>query len=91
VLQPLVQFRLRVLRREDARMSTKRRAHDHVYCQRCDHIEARLAKLTAALDALVVVTPQGQVCFRSHNGVPMGMSRKQERLAQAALDAAGGA
>lgn len=46
-------------------------------------------QLMAALYALTTYSRNGeQLCFRTTNGVPMGMSKKQERIAQAALSAA---
>jgi hypothetical protein len=50
-----------------------------------DRIEADNKHLAAALDALTMLGPNGQICFRSHNGIPMDMSKKQERLARQAL------
>lgn len=47
--------------------------------------------LLEALKALTVWSENGeQLCFRSHNGIPMGLSEKQERLARAAIATAEG-
>jgi len=49
-------------------------------------LEAVVLDMRTALDALTIRSRNGtQLCFRSHNSVPMGMSKKQERLAKAAL------
>lgn len=46
----------------------------------------RVRELEEALHALTIWSQNGeQLCFRSHNNVPMGMSKTQERLARAAL------
>lgn len=46
----------------------------------------RIISLEAALSALTMWSPNGeQLCFRTHKGIPMGMSKEQERLARAAL------
>lgn len=45
----------------------------------------RAAGLEKALRAITVTTAQGQVCFRTTNGVPMGMPKRLERIARAAL------
>ena len=48
--------------------------------------EERVRELEEALHALTIWSQNGeQLCFRSHNNVPMGMSKTQERLARAAL------
>lgn len=45
--------------------------------------------LLEAFDAMVVVTPQGQPCYRSGNGLPMGMPKRVERKVRAALRSLG--
>jgi hypothetical protein len=48
--------------------------------------ERALEQAKEALKALTIWSQNGsQLCFRSHNNIPMGMSKKQERLARAAL------
>jgi hypothetical protein len=55
------------------------------------HLSATNAELVKALQALTIqLKGSDQLCFRTANGVPMGMSRKQERLARAALNKAKG-
>jgi hypothetical protein len=39
-----------------------------------------------ALEALTIWSRNGeQLCFRTHNGIPMDMSKKQEKLARLAI------
>lgn len=46
---------------------------------------ALLERVEEAMAACFEEIRSGQVCYRSHNGIPMGMSKKQERLVRAAL------
>ena len=57
---------------------------------RAQAAERQAAALLAAVQALTTKTRQGQYCFRSGNNLPMRMSKKQEKLVAAALDAARG-
>lgn len=52
-------------------------------CHRCT-ADAYPA-LRAAFDAMVIVTKQGQPCYRSAGGVPMGMPKRIERIVRRAL------
>ena len=47
----------------------------------------QIGMLLDSLRALVVVTPQGQPCFRSTNGIPMGMPTRTTRIVRATLRA----
>lgn len=57
---------------------------------RCEEAEQQLQSTCAALEAITMLSANGkQWCFQTHNGIPMGMSRKQERLVRIALAARG--
>jgi hypothetical protein len=43
--------------------------------------------LREAFDAMVIVTPQGQPCYRTSNGIPQGMPKAIERKVRRALAA----
>jgi hypothetical protein len=49
-------------------------------------LEAKLEAMERALAALVIKTKSGQICFRTTNNIPMGMSKKQERIVAAAQE-----
>ena len=46
----------------------------------------RVKLLVAAIDAMVIVTAQGQPCYRTSNGIPQGMPRQVERIVRRALE-----
>lgn len=55
------------------------------------HLIAAAPDLLAALEALTCWSVNGrQLCFRSANDIPMGMQKKLERIAKAALKKARG-
>ena len=72
------------------------------WCEECDHqwpcltlaliarvraLEAEVERLKAALQAIVVILPDGPVCFRKETGfVYPEMTANQARLVRAALD-----
>lgn len=46
---------------------------------------AKKADTVKALKAITVLTKWGQWCFQAANGIPMGMSKAQERLVKIAM------
>jgi hypothetical protein len=48
-------------------------------------LRAETERLRAALDAMVIVTAQGQPCYRTSNDIPQGMPKKVERIVRRAL------
>jgi len=48
----------------------------------------KLARYERAFRAMVIVTQQGQPCYRTANNIPQGMPRKVERAVREALAAA---
>lgn len=48
---------------------------------------AKKADVVKALKAITVLTKWGQWCFQTANGIPMGMSKAQERLVKTAMAA----
>ena len=49
-------------------------------------LTAGVERLMKALNVMVIITKQGQPCYRSTNGLPMGMPRRVERTVRAALE-----
>jgi hypothetical protein len=39
-----------------------------------------------AFNAMLIVTPQGQPCYRTGNGIPIGMPKAIEKKVRAALE-----
>ena len=57
----------------------------HSWADEVAALEARIKVMGIALEALTMRSGvTGQWCFRTGNGIAMGMSRKQERLTAAA-------
>jgi hypothetical protein len=46
----------------------------------------RVKLMRAAIEAMVIVTRQGQPCYRTSNGIPQGMPRQVERIVRRALE-----
>ena len=58
----------------------------HSWADEVAALEAKLEAMERALGALIIKTQSGQICFRTNHNIPMGMSRKQERLVAAAQE-----